>query len=118
MLRLRQADRVVHPDGGSGELLDRFRSSLDPEWIDEALEATGTATVRRRRLPAPDDPVVQRMLESLRRPIGEVIAGAAEVAAQAGMFLVITEDYWHVKDGMQHWADLLAAVLSSSEPRS
>ncbi len=32
-----------------------------------------------------------------------------EVATQAGMFLVITEDYWHVQDGMQHWADLLAA---------
>lgn len=30
-----------------------------------------------------------------------------EVAAQAGMFLVVTEDYWHLKDGMQHWADLL-----------
>jgi phytoene dehydrogenase-like protein len=31
-----------------------------------------------------------------------------EVATQAGMFLVVTEDYWHAKDGMQHWADLLA----------
>ena len=32
-----------------------------------------------------------------------------EVATQAGMFLVLAEDYWHVKDGMQSWADLLAA---------
>lgn len=31
-----------------------------------------------------------------------------EVSTQAGMFLVIAEDYWHVKDGMQRWADLLA----------
>lgn len=31
---------------------DRLRKSLNPAWIDEALEATGTATVRRRRLPA------------------------------------------------------------------
>lgn len=31
---------------------DRLRQSLDPDWIDEALEATGTATLRRRRLPA------------------------------------------------------------------
>ena len=31
---------------------DRIRKSLNPDWIDEALEATGTATVRRRRLPA------------------------------------------------------------------
>lgn len=31
-----------------------------------------------------------------------------EVSTQAGMFLVVTEDYWHAKDGMQHWTDLLA----------
>lgn len=31
-----------------------------------------------------------------------------EVLTQAGMFLVITEDYWHAQDGMQRWADLLA----------
>ncbi len=31
-----------------------------------------------------------------------------EVSTQAGMFLVISDDYWHAKDGMQHWADLLA----------
>ena len=31
---------------------DRIRRSLNPDWIDEALAATGTATVRRRRLPA------------------------------------------------------------------
>lgn len=29
-----------------------FRSTLDPQWVDEALTATGTATMRRRRLPA------------------------------------------------------------------
>jgi hypothetical protein len=31
---------------------DRFRSSIDPAWIEEALVATGTASMRRRRLPA------------------------------------------------------------------
>ena len=30
----------------------RFRQHIDPDWIAEALAATGTATVRRRRLPA------------------------------------------------------------------
>jgi hypothetical protein len=29
-----------------------FRRHIDPAWIEEALEATGTATVRRRRLPS------------------------------------------------------------------
>jgi hypothetical protein len=32
--------------------LATFRASIDPAWIEEALLATGTATVRRRRLPA------------------------------------------------------------------
>lgn len=30
----------------------RFRASIDPVWIEEALVVTGTATTRRRRLPA------------------------------------------------------------------
>jgi hypothetical protein len=32
--------------------LEDFRKQIDPKWIEEALAATGTATVRRRRLPA------------------------------------------------------------------
>jgi hypothetical protein len=32
--------------------LDKFRQHIRPEWIEEALFATGTASVRRRRLPA------------------------------------------------------------------
>lgn len=46
----RVADRVVKPP--SDELLPKFVASLDPDWIEEALGATGTATIRRRRLPA------------------------------------------------------------------
>jgi hypothetical protein len=36
-----------HPDA-----LEQFRRDLDPTWIEDALAATGTATLRRRRLPA------------------------------------------------------------------
>jgi hypothetical protein len=32
--------------------LEGVRRHIDPDWIDQALSATGTATVRRRRLPA------------------------------------------------------------------
>ena len=46
----RMADRVLTPP--NGELLPKFVASLDPDWIEEALAATGTATIRRRRLPA------------------------------------------------------------------
>jgi hypothetical protein len=34
------------------ESFDHFREHIPAEWIAEALEATGTATMRRRRLPA------------------------------------------------------------------
>lgn len=34
------------------ETFDDFRRNIDPAWIDQALEATGTASMRRRRLPA------------------------------------------------------------------
>ena len=40
---------------GKGEWPDHFEqftAALDPEWIAQALSATGTATVRRRKLPA------------------------------------------------------------------
>lgn len=36
------------PEGG----LERFAASLDPEWIEQALAATGTGTIRRRKLSA------------------------------------------------------------------
>lgn len=40
---------------GEGEWPDHFEqfaAALDPVWIQQALAATGKATVRRRRLPA------------------------------------------------------------------
>jgi hypothetical protein len=47
----RIAARVLAP-APPGDYLPRFRASIDPAWIDDALAATGTATIRRRRLPA------------------------------------------------------------------
>lgn len=54
---------------------DRIQASIDPDWIDEALEATGTATLRRRRLPA--EQVVWLVLGMAlyrNRPIDEIVA--------------------------------------------
>lgn len=56
------------------EGLARFRAHLDEEWIREALEASGTATVRKRRLPS--EQVVWLVLGmSLQRdlPIADVV---------------------------------------------
>jgi hypothetical protein len=39
-------------DGERAASFDVFAETLDPEWIGQALAATGTATVRRRKLPA------------------------------------------------------------------
>ena len=39
------------PPVGEGAY-ERLRASIDPAWIDAALAATGTATLRKRRLPA------------------------------------------------------------------
>src|SRR5260370_6132051 len=36
----------------SPESFEDVRRDIDPEWIDQALHATGTASLRRRRLPA------------------------------------------------------------------
>jgi Insertion element 4 transposase N-terminal/Transposase DDE domain len=60
---------------GNPEQLDGFRRSIPAEWIEEALEATGTATVRRRRLPA--EQVIWLVLGMAlyrNRPIEDVVS--------------------------------------------
>lgn len=57
------------------EALDTLAASLDPAWIEAALAATGTASVRRRRLPA--EQVVWLVLAMAlyrRRPLDELVA--------------------------------------------
>lgn len=53
----------------------RLQASIDPAWIEEALRATGTATIRRRRLPA--EQVIWLVLGMAlyrHRPIDELVA--------------------------------------------
>jgi len=53
--------------------LTTFQTHLDPEWIEEALTATGTATLRKRRLPAEQVLwLVLGMAMMRNRPIDEV----------------------------------------------
>ena len=42
---------ALTPDADKGAF-DRICDHLNPEWIEEALQATGTASVRKRRLPS------------------------------------------------------------------
>jgi hypothetical protein len=57
------------------ESLETFRASIDPEWIEQALLATGAATLRRRRLPAEQVIWLVLGMALLRdRPIMEVLS--------------------------------------------
>ncbi len=71
----RFADRVVAEQELAEGAFHRMQASIDPAWIEEALEATGTATLRRRRLPA--EQVIWLVLGMAlyrNRPIDEVVA--------------------------------------------
>ena len=64
---------------------DRLSQHLDPEWIEEALLATGTATLRRRRLPA--DQVIWLVLGMAMmrdRPVVDVVRDLALVLPAGG----------------------------------
>ena len=57
------------------ESVSQFAEHLEPSWIDEALSATGVATVRQRRLPAEQIPWLVIGMALMRdRPISEVVA--------------------------------------------
>ena len=57
------------------EPFETFRRHIDPVWIEQALAATGTATVRRRRLPVEEVVwVVLGMALFRDRPIEDVVS--------------------------------------------
>jgi len=59
----------------STESLSTFESHIDAAWIEEALEATGTATLRRRRLPAEQVVWLVLGMALMRdRPMHDVVA--------------------------------------------
>src|SRR2546430_1210862 len=64
---------------------ERFCQSIDPAWVEEALLATGTATIRRRRLPAQQ--VIWMVLRSH-------LIVAASFGPYAAAELSYAEDLW------------------------
>lgn len=107
------------------EDLSQFVRDIAPEWIEEALAATGTATLRRRRLPMEQVPWLVIGMALLRdRPITEVVnkldlampsptkptvAGSAVV--QARDRLGESPMAWLFARCAEHWAHQSAARL-------
>jgi hypothetical protein len=105
------------------ESFARFREHIRPEWIEEALEATGTATLRRRRLPAeqviwlvlgialfrdrPIEEVVDKLDIALPSPHG-VVAKSAIPPARARLGAEPME--WLFKRSAKKWAHDSAAT--------
>lgn len=99
-----------------------FRESIDPEWIEEALLATGTATIRRRRLPGGQVIwLVTGMALQRGRSITDVAASldialpgsggptaASSAITQARMRLGAEPMAWLFAVSAEHWADTSA----------
>jgi hypothetical protein len=107
-----EAGISMGPPGG----IERFASSLEPEWIEEALAATGTASIRRRKLPMPDviwlvvgmalfaDRSIRNVVEhlALQLPNGPVSPGAIPPARYR---LGPEPIRWLFRKICDHWAD-------------
>lgn len=105
------------------EGFSRFAQDVAPEWIEEALAATGTATVRRRRLPVEQVPWLVIGMAMLRdRPITEVVnkldlvlpspkgpTVAPSAVVQARDRLGETPMAWLFARSADHWAHQSAA---------
>lgn len=121
--------------------LSRLREHLDPAWVEEALEATGTATTRRRRLPA--EQVLWLVIgmalmrnESLRRivefldlalpsPTGDAVAPSAIAQARQRLgedpvayLFVATAAKWSTESASRHrWRGLALYGIDGSTMR-
>lgn len=100
------------------EVFDDFRRYIDPAWIQDALEATGTASMRRRRLPAEQviwlvlgmalfrDRSIVAVAESLNLILpgrrGPTVAPSAVAQARARLGYEPME--WLFDTCAQHWA--------------
>ena len=118
--------------------LDRFRSQIDAHWLDEALAATGTATVRKRRLPAEQvvwlvigmallrndsiDRVVAMLDLALPTPTGLTAAKSAIAKARQRLgaepvehLFSSTGEHWgHASAGADRWRGLALYAMDGT----
>lgn len=100
------------------ESFDNFRRYIDPAWIQDALEATGKASLRRRRLPAEQviwlvlgmalfrDRCIVEVAESLNIALpgrrGPIVSGSAVAQARARLGAEPME--WLFETCARQWA--------------
>jgi hypothetical protein len=132
--------RVAAASQPQPESFARFREHIRAEWIEEALEATGTATLRRRRLPAEQviwlvlgialfrdraiEEVVDKLDLALPSPHGVVAKGAIPPArARLGaepmqwLFERSAEKWAHESANNQRWRGLALYGIDGSSLR-
>lgn len=107
-----QALQELGPGG-----IARFAASLDPTWIEEALQATGTASIRRRKLPAEQaiwlvlgmgifaDRSIRDLVDHLRLVLPGVTSLAPSAVPQARYRLGPEPVQWLFGKVAQVWAD-------------
>lgn len=82
-----EALRDLGPKGG----LERFAATLEPQWMEQALEETGSASMRRRKLPAEQAIwlvigmalYADRAIKAVVDHLGLVLGGSGRMAAGA-----------------------------------
>jgi hypothetical protein len=122
------------------EEFEDLRRNIDPEWIFQALEATGKASVRRRRLPAEQvvwlvvgmalmrdrsiSEVVGRLNLALAGPSPTVVPGTvAEARARLGeepmewLFTVCADRWAHASADAHRWRGLALYGVDGSTLR-
>lgn len=106
------------------DTFERFQTRIDPTWIQDALEATGTASMRRRRLPAEQviwlvlgmalfrDRAIVEVAQSLNLTLpgrrGPAVAPSAVAQARARLGEEPVE--WLFDTCARHWAHASAGA--------
>lgn len=123
------------------DAFDDLRRHIDPQWVHEALEATGTATLRRRRLPADQviwlvlgmalmrDRSIAEVADSLDLALpaqdGSTVAHSAVIQARsrlgeepmAWLFDTCAMKWAHASAGRHRWRGLALYGLDGSTLR-
>lgn len=134
-------DALAYLTAFTPERWEHVCDRLDRRWIEEALAATGTATLRRRRLPAeqviwlvlgmammrdrPIVDIVDRLDLALPTPRGELMAasGVSQARTRLGaapmewLFVRASDEWGHASARAHDWRNLAVYAVDGSTMR-